>query len=384
MASAAWVSNLNSVVGNSANAGSSSGIAFNTTVDTLIARFPNDGSGRFFRRFANGQGYWNHRGFARRRCWLRQSSTADANLLGSITSTSSVLIAPQQTNRAIDLGTNASGTLWADRCRTGSCFPAASLQIGIANSGTINVSSGITRPTSTNLELRSGAAININSGFINTGGGTLVWDAGNDAARALTRPRMEFDVTASTVTFGSGDDLKIVINGTAVDTQYKQLNVVGAIDLNGLDLDLSGSYVPIAANHLSSSTNDLADAVIGTFNGLPEGAVISNFLGSGLPASITYQGGSDNNDVVISLLNTPIVTITSGNAVYNNAAYVATASITAVSFRFQVCPLCSTAMLAETNVIATPENVWKRITFALSLQPMQVTTRLNLQLPCSK
>ena len=42
-------------------------------------------------------------------------------------------------------------------------------------------------------------------------------------------------------------------------------------------------------------------AISGTFNGLPEGAYITNFLGSGLRAQISYLGG-DTNDVVLTVV----------------------------------------------------------------------------------
>ncbi len=50
-----------------------------------------------------------------------------------------------------------------------------------------------------------------------------------------------------------------------------------------------------------------SDAVTGTFAGLAEGAVLTNFLGSGLDATISYAGG-DGNNVVISV-QSPTVTV---------------------------------------------------------------------------
>jgi hypothetical protein len=43
------------------------------------------------------------------------------------------------------------------------------------------------------------------------------------------------------------------------------------------------------------------DPIVGTFNGLGEGAVLPNFLGSNLDAAISYVGG-DGNDVVLSIV----------------------------------------------------------------------------------
>ncbi len=90
------------------------------------------------------------------------------------------------------LVTNASGTLGLTDAELDR-VSAASLQIGNANSGTINVSSGITRPTSTNLEMRSGVAITLNPGSINTSGGTLVFDATSGGVQPVSAGT---DVTA--------------------------------------------------------------------------------------------------------------------------------------------------------------------------------------------
>jgi hypothetical protein len=51
-------------------------------------------------------------------------------------------------------------------------------------------------------------------------------------------------VVAGTLSFGS--DLAIVIDGTEPDTEFTQLNVLGQVDLTGVDLVISGSYTPAA------------------------------------------------------------------------------------------------------------------------------------------
>ncbi|MGZ0170991.1 MAG: beta strand repeat-containing protein [Planctomycetales bacterium] len=56
----------------------------------------------------------------------------------------------------------------------------------------------------------------------------------------------------------------------------------------------------------------------GTFSGLAEGAIISNFLGTTLRAHISYAGG-DGDDVVISILP-PDVNVNAGALVVNNEA----------------------------------------------------------------
>lgn len=201
------------------------------------------------------------------------------------------------TNKPIDLGGADSATQLGLTDAELDRFTAATLNIGNAGSGTITVSADVTRPASTDMLLVSNGDVTISGGQINTGGGIVFLDPGTSPA-AVKPTKSGTDVTVSTLSFGS--DLAIVINGTTVDTQYTQLNVVGAVNLKGVDLVLSGTHTPVAGQTFTIVNNDLADAITGTFNGLPEGATIANFLGSPLSASITYVGGS-GNDVVLTV-----------------------------------------------------------------------------------
>ncbi len=104
-------------------------------------------------------------------------------------------------------------------------------------------------------------------------------------------------------TFSAGSKLNIDIDGLTANTQYQQLGVVGMIDLNSASLTFAGSALtPAGGNTFTIVDNDGTDPVLGTFNGLPEGASIPNFLGSGLSATITYVGGT-GNDVVLTVIN---------------------------------------------------------------------------------
>ncbi|MDZ4849893.1 MAG: hypothetical protein SGI77_11390 [Pirellulaceae bacterium] len=259
------VSSVNSAVGNSANAGSNMAIVSNSNFDTLIARFPTDGSGRVIVG-SQSQGFGAIAGSLNAGNGAISMTAADTNVLGSITSTSSVSIAPQQINRPIDLGTNTAGRLGLTDAEL-DLITTNSLQIGSATSGAITVSSSITRPASTNLQLRSGGAIAINPGSINTGGGTLVFDVGSGGLQPISAGT---DVTASSVSFTSGDDLAIHIAGATVDTQYRQLNVNGAVNLTGANLLLTSNFPGLVGDEvftIVSATN----GVSGKFNNFPIG-----------------------------------------------------------------------------------------------------------------
>ena len=189
---------------------------------------------------------------------------------------------------------------------------APTLNIGDINSGPITVSADISRTVATILNLVSGANIDLTTGSLNSDGGNISLNPGTNVFPSHNG----VDVTtgAATLSLTSAKDLKIVINNTTLDSGYTQLNVVGLVDLNGASLLLSGTYTPVAGDSFTIVNNDAGDALNGTFNGLPEGAVIPNFLGSSLGAKITYTGG-DGNDVVLTVVAPQIaVEQPSGNA----------------------------------------------------------------------
>jgi len=169
---------------------------------------------------------------------------------------------------------------------------AGEIVIGDETTGVIRVSSEISRPSSTDMQLISGDDLVISGGQIITGGGALLLDAGPSPA-AVRPTHAGVDVSASKLSFGS--DLAIVIDGTTPDTEYSQLVVVGSVDLTGVELVLLGSYIPTVEDRFVIVDNDGTDAIIGPFNGLPEGEFVSV---NGALQQITYLGG-DGNDVAL-------------------------------------------------------------------------------------
>jgi hypothetical protein len=87
--------------------------------------------------------------------------------------------------------------------------------------------------------------------------------------------------------------------------QYGSVNVTGAVNLTGGSLTLNGPYAPVPGDVFTIITNDGVDPVIGTFNGLPEGATVSF---SGVPLRISYVGGT-GNDVTLTALASGLAAI---------------------------------------------------------------------------
>ncbi len=239
-----------------------------------------------------------------------------------------VALVPSSAGQQIDLGgadvATALGLTDAelDRITTGT------LNFGDANTGDITTTSAITRAAATVVNLTSGASVNINAGQIDSGGGNVT--ASPNAAGFLFVGNPGVDVTtgaSSTFKLASGRTLRLFINSPTVDTGYLQLNVAGQVDITGTDLLFgSGSTATPGASY-TIINNDAADAITGTFNGMPDEFVITNFLGSGLNARIDYQGG-DGNDCVITML-APIPEIQFSSATYiEDESQTATVTVT--------------------------------------------------------
>jgi fibronectin-binding autotransporter adhesin len=89
------------------------------------------------------------------------------------------------------------------------------------------------------------------------------------------------------------------LGGLTVCTQYDQTNVTGTVDLTGSTLNIIryNNMVPRLNNSFMIIKNDGADAVIGTFTGLAQGATVTS---DGITYTVSYTGG-DGNDVVLTV-----------------------------------------------------------------------------------
>lgn len=165
------------------------------------------------------------------------------------------------------------------------------------NSGTVLV----------NGSLAAGSAVTVNNSGILSGDGS-VNGAVVIASGGTLRPGSSVgDLDTGTITFVSGSNFTVDINGTTPVTQYDRLNVTGGVNLGGATLNLSGSYTPTANTSFTLIVNDGTDAVNGTFNGLAQGATV---LFNGVPLLVNYLGG-DGNDVTLSTIPTVSLAVSS-------------------------------------------------------------------------
>jgi autotransporter-associated beta strand protein len=129
--------------------------------------------------------------------------------------------------------------------------------------------------------------------------GTFV-SSGGTVAPGLSPGRLN----TGNITFASGANFNVEVNGTSAGSTYDQLNVVGTVNLGGATLGTVGSTISTPpTTDIVLISNDGTDPVTGTFAGLAEGSLV---VINGVKFFITYTGGS-GNDVV---LKSPDITLT--------------------------------------------------------------------------
>jgi len=152
----------------------------------------------------------------------------------------------------------------------------------VAVQGTLVITGSLTGPVQVlnNAILRGTGTI----------GGTVTIDTGATIAPGLSPGQI------NTGNLALAGIAQFEILGPALGTQYDNINVTGTVNVTGATLQLIGAYVPVPGDVFRLITNDGADAVTGTFAGLPEGTTV-NF--NGVPLRLSYIGGT-GNDVVLA------------------------------------------------------------------------------------
>ncbi len=146
----------------------------------------------------------------------------------------------------------------------------------------------------------------VNAGGILGGTGTVSGPVTTNAGGTLA-PGLSPGII-NTGSLNLGGATAIEIQGTTLGTQYDNINVTGTVTIAGGTLSLSGAYVPVLGDTFLIVSNDGADAVTGTFAGLPEGATV---VFNGATLRVSYIGGT-GNDITLTAVSTT-------NVVWNGA-----------------------------------------------------------------
>jgi hypothetical protein len=156
---------------------------------------------------------------------------------------------------------------------------AHTIRVGGAASGDVAIDAAIIPEDeqSRNMELLSGGDIVFNANLSTVGtfsvetpatGSLLLAPGPGGGVRplaTLTDVTTRTGATQFPTMFAPGADLKINIAGTTLDSQYNQLRTVGAVDLAGADLSVTGSFVTTLGQVFTIVS---ANAITGQFNGL--------------------------------------------------------------------------------------------------------------------
>src|SRR5208337_1582304 len=143
-------------------------------------------------------------------------------------------------------------------------------------------------------------------GDVVTSGGTV--GAGGLSSFNQNIPDTEIANVAS-LTLNSSATFQAQANSITPGSGYSQVIVSGAVALNGATLSLP-SYAPNGNAFVPGSSLTLikgATSLTGTFNGLPEGAIL---YVAGVKFKITYQGGAGGLDVVLNRFASTTTTLT--------------------------------------------------------------------------
>jgi hypothetical protein len=130
------------------------------------------------------------------------------------------------------------------------------------------------------------------------------------------------------------------LNGPFAGSSYGQLQVNGGVSLNGATLHLQPGFAAPPGAAFLILVNDGTDAVVGTFAGLPEGAV---FSAGGQVFTISYRAGSGGNDVVVTRVNAPPSHFTNIGFVNSNVVELRGIGLSNVNYAIQ----------ANTNLLTT-------------------------------
>ena len=213
-------------------------------------------------------------------------------------------------NNAGTLKFNRTGTLNVPNIISG-VGPVQQNGLGTTILAGLNTYTGPTTVNAGNLQVAGSISgsittVNVNGTLSGTGTvGTVMVNGGTLAPGAS--PGI---LNSGNITF-SGGALSVELNGTTVGTLYDQLNVTGSVTLqSNVALAINFGYGKQIGDSFTIVNNDGVDAIGGagrfTFSGTPlqDGDLFSDF-GNNTSLLIDYTAGSDNNDVVLTVVPEP-------------------------------------------------------------------------------
>jgi hypothetical protein len=213
--------------------------------------------------------------------------------------TSSVTLRPRTADTYLNLGADDAPAALGLSVDELNQITGGTLILGSSTTPVVTVGAPITRSAPTAMQLIASNYVYLNY-TLDSGGGNVTLTAPLEGVIANEQGVDVNTGAAGTLSFGANSLLPMVISGSSANYSYRQLNVVGQLDLTGVNLDVSGIYTPAIGETFTIIANDGDEAITGSFNGLPQNAAIQPFLFTTLAACISYTGGS-GNDVVLTV-----------------------------------------------------------------------------------
>lgn len=233
--------------------------------------------------------------------------------------TGTLSVYPTTASQYINLGSADAGNplclsdIELDRMTGGTLIIGSPTTLGLT------AYSSITRPSATNLILRSGGDVSIYA-LVNTASGSLTVQAPR-----FTTDDAALEVSSAQTTITAGTAL---VTGFTSSTSYDRLSVNGALNLTSARLTLAGFHIPKATDSFLIVEKNGTDPIVGTFEGLPEGTLIP-FNQSML--QITYVGGTGNDIVLTPVKFFPTITSNGGGATASISLLTGTPVVTTVT-----------------------------------------------------
>ncbi len=183
--------------------------------------------------------------------------------------------------------------------------------------GTTNVDQGTLNVNGT-TPFGSGNGVTVNNGGTLGGTGTVGGDLTvNSGGTVNPGDNGIGKLGVSNPTFVSGSTLHLTVDPTSRD----QLDVAGTVNVNSnANLVFDGAVTSSPGQVITLVLNDSTDTVTGTFLNKGEGATVTI---NGVNFSLTYKGGTDNNDIQLVQANTTVSVADNVLSILDNGANAA-------------------------------------------------------------
>ncbi len=189
---------------------------------------------------------------------------------------------------------DGSGTVGLTKIDTGTLtLTGANTYTGatMVNDGELSVDGSVANSSVT----VSGSAVLSGSGSI---GGSVTLSSGSTATLSPgSASSATADLATGSLTLTSGTTLWMEINGATANSQHDQIVVNGSVNLGSATLDVTGTITSSPGQQIVLIANDGTEAVVGTFNGLAEGDIVTI---NGVEFFLSYRGGAGSNDVTLT------------------------------------------------------------------------------------